>query len=197
MDDAANRIAQLEAEVRALRQERADWESRLFAADFVPSHKITAARELRTVSSPEMPAVLVAILAKQKEKSLPFYLECIERLDYPKSSMFIYIRTNNNKDRTESILREWVGRVGHLYRGVEFDAADVETPVQNFRVHEWNPTRLRVLAHIRNVSLRKTSEHDCKYYFVCDVDNFIVPWALKELVQLRLPNCCDFHQGFF
>src|SRR5262249_55785544 len=41
--------------------------------------------------------------------------------------------------------------------------------------------------HIRSVSLQKTLQHDCDYYFVCDVDNFIVPWTLTELVNLRLP----------
>ena len=133
------------------------------------------------------PKVLLAILAKQKEPALPLYLQCIEELDYPKSSIVLYIRTNNNRDNTEAILRDWVARVGKQYAAVEFDANDVEQPVETFGVHEWNATRFKVLGHIRNVSLQKTKEHDCDFYFVCDVDNFIRPCTLSELVDVDLP----------
>jgi len=153
---------------------------------FIEQHKLTKARLLHTrLDNP--PRVLIAILAKQKEPCLPLYLECIEALDYPKSSIVLYIRTNNNTDRTETILREWVARVGHLYADVEFDAHDVVQCVEQFGVHEWNATRFRVLGHIRNVSLRRALEFDCDFYFVADVDNFIRPCTLRELVALNLP----------
>jgi glycosyltransferase involved in cell wall biosynthesis len=133
------------------------------------------------------PRVLIAILAKQKEKALPLFLRCIEELDYAKSSIVLYVRTNNNTDRTEQILRDWIERVGPCYAAVEFDAAPVEEPVETFGQHEWNATRFRVLGDIRNTSLSKTSERACDFYFVCDVDNFIRPCTLRELVALKLP----------
>ena len=149
-------------------------------------HALAEARPLRSHVR-GAPRVLLAVLAKQKEASLPLYLECLDALDYPKSSMVLYVRTNNNTDRTEPILRAWVDRVGHLYAGVEFDASDVGTPVQQFGVNEWNPARFQVLGHIRNVSLSKVREHECDYYFVADVDNFIRHCTLRELVALDLP----------
>ena len=149
-------------------------------------HAVKAARPLRgRVQNP--PRVLLAILAKQKEEMLPLYLECIEALDYPKAQIVLYIRTNNNTDRTEQILRDWVERVGPLYAGVEFDASDVSQQVQQFAAHEWNATRFQVLGQIRNISLRRTLEEKCDFYFVCDVDNFIRPSTLRELVALNLP----------
>jgi SAM-dependent methyltransferase/tetratricopeptide (TPR) repeat protein len=153
---------------------------------FIEQHALVPPRPLRShlVGSPR---VLVAILAKQKEPSLPLYLDCIEALDYPKSSIVLYIRTNNNTDGTERILREWVARVDHLYAGVEFDAEDVATRVEQFGVHEWNATRFSVLGRIRNISLRRALEHDCAFYFVADVDNFVRPCTLRELVALDLP----------
>ena len=131
--------------------------------------------------------MLIAILAKQKEKTLPLFLRCIEGLDYPKSSIVLYVRTNNNTDRSEEILREWIDRVRPFYAAVEFDATPVEEPVEAFGQHEWNPTRFRVLGNIRNVSLSKPAERACDFYFVCDVDNFILPSTLRELVALKLP----------
>ncbi|RWB67974.1 glycosyltransferase family 25 protein [Mesorhizobium sp.] len=159
---------------------------RLGAESLVEQHRLVAQRPLRSRLR-GTPRVLVAILAKQKEPALPLYLACIESLDYPKDSIVLYIRTNNNTDRTEQILREWVERVGHLYAAVEFDSSDVADRVEQFREHEWNETRFKVLGRIRNISLRKTLEHNCDFYFVVDVDNFVRSATLRELVALDLP----------
>lgn len=133
------------------------------------------------------PSVLIAILAKQKEKFLPLYLECIERFDYPRSAIHLYIRTNNNTDNTKNILRAWLERIGSSYASVEFDAQDVSEQVERYGVHEWNPLRFRVVGQIRNTSLHKALKRNCQFYFVADVDNFIRPETLKSLVSLNLP----------
>ena len=158
----------------------------LGAEDLVQQHALVPQRPLHSRVK-DSPRVLVAILAKQKEPALPLYLDCIEALDYPKSSIVLYIRTNNNTDRTEQILRDWVARVGHLYHSVEFDATNVTERVEQYGEHEWNATRFNVLARIRNQSMRRALELDCDFYFVADVDNFIRPATLRELVALDLP----------
>ena len=156
------------------------------AEDMIKQHALVPQRSLRSrVKDPTR--VMVAILAKQKESALPLYLECIEALDYPKSAIDLYIRTNNNTDNTENILREWVARVGHLYHGVEFDASDVTERVEQYREHEWNVTRFSVLGRIRSESMRRARALGCDFYFVADVDNFIRPATLRELVALDLP----------
>lgn len=133
------------------------------------------------------PRILLAILAKQKEPVLPFYLRCIEALEYPKDAIVLYVRTNNNTDRTGAILKDWIARVGHQYAKVIFDDRDVETQVQKYGVHEWNVTRFRVLALIRQESMQMSVRENCDFYFVVDVDNFLFPNALAELVALNLP----------
>ncbi|MCB8877473.1 glycosyltransferase [Acidisoma silvae] len=149
-------------------------------------HAITADRPLRTHVT-TMPKILLAILAKQKAKALPLYLACIEALDYPKSDIVLYVRTNNNTDDTHDILRAWLSRVGDLYAAVEYDASDVSEPVENFAEHEWNAQRFLVLGQIRQTSLQRALHHQCAFYFVSDVDNFIRSSTLKELVALNLP----------
>ena len=41
--------------------------------------------------------IVIAILAKDKEYSLKFYLECIYNLNYNKKNIHLYIRSNDNK----------------------------------------------------------------------------------------------------
>jgi hypothetical protein len=136
---------------------------------------------------PGYPRVLLAILAKQAEHVLPFYLFCIEALDYPKASIVLYVRTNNNTDRTAAILRQWIARVGDQYERVEFDASDISERVEQFAVHEWNVTRFKILARLRQESMNRALQNGCDYYFIVDVDNFIKPNTLKELVTTGLP----------
>lgn len=144
-------------------------------------------RTVAAIRGTESPRILLAILAKQKEAVLPLYLRCIEALDYPKDRIVLHVRTNNNTDATERLLGEWLERVGSQYAAVEYDASDVSDRVEQFGVHEWNPTRFRVLARLRQTSLLRTLQHDCDFYFVVDVDNFLRPRTLRDLVQLNLP----------
>ena len=164
---------------------------RLGTEDFVAQHTLQPARPLRP-ALPGQPRVLLAILAKQAEAALPLYLQCIEALDYPKSAITIYIRTNNNTDDTAALLRRWAARVSHLYAFIEFDASDVAEPVQEFGVHEWNPQRFAVLGKLRNSCLQKTLDHRCDFMFVADVDNFVRPGTLRNLVAANLPIVAPF-----
>ncbi len=127
------------------------------------------------------PRVLLAILAKQKEAVLPFYLSCIEALDYPKGSIALYVRTNNNADRTAAILNEWLGRVGDDYAGIEMDASDIPG------VDPHKATSFKVRARLRRESIEYAACADCGFYFVVDVDNFIRPGTLNSLIELNLP----------
>ncbi|MGF7160893.1 glycosyltransferase involved in cell wall biosynthesis [Rhodoligotrophos appendicifer] len=148
---------------------------------FVDQHALVPTRQLRTRQSGAAPRVLVAILARQKQACLPLYLAGIEALDYPKSSIVLSIRTNGNTDATESLLREWAARVGHFYAGVEFEAEETG-----------GDTGVHTIGSIRETSLRRTIENDCDFYFVSDLDNFVRPGTLRELVALNLPITAPF-----
>jgi hypothetical protein len=130
-----------------------------------------------------MPIVFVAVLAKQKQIVLPDWLERLYALDYPKKRMILYVRSNNNTDATESILRGWIAEHGKEYRAVYEVYDDVDVPVEKYDVHEWNEERFSVLARIRQDSIELAQELDVNFYFVCDVDNFLLPHALKSLVK--------------
>jgi hypothetical protein len=161
-------------------------QGRLGMEDFVDQHALQPARALRPVTQGQ-PKVLIAILAKQAEATLPLYLRCIEALDYPKSLITVYIRTNNNTDDTEPMLRRWAEEAGPLYAAIEFDGTDVPVPVQQYANHEWNPQRFAVMGQLRNMCLQKTLDHRCDFLFVADVDNFVRPSTLRNLVAANLP----------
>lgn len=130
--------------------------------------------------------ITIAILAKDKAQTLPLYLTCIEQQTWPKSQTYLYVKTNNNNDATEQILREWLEKVGEAYAGIYFDATDVPQRVQRFGQHEWNNERLRVLCRIRQDSVNWAVERK-SHYFIADCDNFIKPHTIKALLDTNLP----------
>ena len=133
------------------------------------------------------PMICVAILAKQKAHLLPAWLEHLEQWDYPKSRIKLYIRSNNNTDETKNILLDWARRNDSKYFDIIEDYSDVDTPVQQYGVHEWNAERFKVLGKIREQSVRYAYDTGCDYYFVCDVDNFLLKDTLSRLVSYNLP----------
>lgn len=135
--------------------------------------------------------VTIAILAKDKAHTLPEYLHCIEHQTWPKSNTYLYVRTNNNTDETACMLRDWLAKVRNQYADVYFDDSDVDEPVQNYKQHEWNTMRFRVLGSIRQESVdwaKKKGSH----YFVVDCDNFIKSHVIETMMETGLPIVAPF-----
>lgn len=130
--------------------------------------------------------VLWAILAKDAEEFLPLYFECLLNQTYPKSEIFLYIRTNDNSDNTADILKEFIQEHGDKYSGIYFDENTVDLSLKDFDRHDWNSYRLRVIGQLRQDSINYARDLFFDYYFVSDVDNFILPDTLESLVSLEL-----------
>jgi len=151
--------------------------------------------------------VTLAILARNKAHVLPRFLRCIENQDYPKNQICIYIKTDNNSDKTEQLVAEWAAKNKNLYKKIELDTSKTEAPISETDPHDWTPIRLTTLAQIRNKSLQKAKEYGTDYYFVVDCDNFIAPYTLTDLVKsdkpiiapyLRsIPEPEDYYANFF
>jgi hypothetical protein len=159
-----------------------------------------------TVNELPNKTVLLAILARNKAHVLPYFLQCIDKLQYNKKLITVYINTNNNTDETEKILSEWAASKKPEYKEIVFESHEVEA-LNPTNPHDWTPVRFKVLGAIRNKSMSQAKVYGCDYYFVVDCDNFINPCSLKELVKkdkpiiapmLRaIPNAQDWYSNFF
>jgi hypothetical protein len=130
--------------------------------------------------------VTIAILAKDKAHTLPLYLSCIENQTWPQSQTNLYIRTNNNNDNSAQVLRDWIDRVGNKYAKIYFDDKNVDEPIEQFKQHEWNCTRFKILGKIRQESIDWAYANN-SHYFVADCDNFVCPDTIEQMLNTRLP----------
>ena len=132
------------------------------------------------------PLVMVHILARNQEQMLPLYLECIEKQDYPKDRIVLYIKTNNNSDDTETILKDWLNVVGEQYHGRVWESYPSHILTENPN-HLWDGARVDLMRHLRDKGFMMAREYSCDFYFTADVDNFIIPSTISDLVDLNLP----------
>lgn len=138
------------------------------------------------------PRVCVAILAKDKEDILPDWLASLEAWDYPKEKIALFIRTNNCTDNTARVISDWLAPLLNRYYSVSIDHSDVDEPVHQYDVHEWNEMRFEVLGRIREESIKYAKGIGAQFYFVADVDNFLYPSTLRRLVSYNMPVIAPF-----
>jgi hypothetical protein len=128
--------------------------------------------------------MLVAILAKDKAHVLPHFLDSLLKQDYPKKSIHLYIRTNDNNDSTETVLNGFIDEHGDSYASVFYDATNINAALKTFGQHEWNGTRFKILAAIRQESVAYAKRLGVDY-FVADCDNMISSFTLSAMSSLR------------
>jgi len=126
--------------------------------------------------------MVIAILAKDKETVLSFYLNCIYNQTYPKKYIHLYIRTNDNKDDTTRILTEFTEKYGNEYASVYFDYSSISDDLKKYSNHEWNSFRFNILGKIRQESVDYAYKLNA-HYFVADCDNFIIPTTIENLFK--------------
>ena len=128
--------------------------------------------------------IVIAILAKDKASVLPFYLECIYNQTYSKKLIHLYIRTNDNTDDTDRILKLFVQKHGKEYASIYFNDKSVSEKLKTYKPHEWNSFRFKELGKIRQESIDYAIDLGA-HYFVVDCDNFIIPTTIDELYNKK------------
>lgn len=152
---------------------------------------------------PASDTVTIVIMAHNSAHWLPDYLWCVERQTFPAHQTSILVRTNDNLDDTERILRDWITRVQRRYARVEMDASSAATSeetrhmfardhrpdnsTQLFFESKWNAAKVQLLARLREETLERVRAWGTRYYFCIDSDNFVVPQTLDYLVRQRKP----------
>jgi hypothetical protein len=132
----------------------------------------------------EKDTVCIAILAKDKAHCLPLYLKCLYNQTFPKQNIHLYVRTNDNTDDTEQILQDFLNNHAHEYKSVFFDNSPVSETLKQWKQHEWNAERYKILGKIRQDSVDYAKQHNA-HYFVVDCDNFIEKSTLDIMYKNR------------
>ncbi|KAM8878717.1 procollagen galactosyltransferase 1-like isoform 1-T1 [Spinachia spinachia] len=120
------------------------------------------------------PRVVLAVACRNSAHSLPLFLGAIERLDYPKDRIALWVATDHNIDNTTAILRDWLIKVQNDYHYVEW------RPQEEPRAFEdepgpkhWSNLRYEHVMKLRQAALETAREMWADYLLVADCDNLL------------------------
>uniref|UniRef100_H3D9C5 procollagen galactosyltransferase n=1 Tax=Tetraodon nigroviridis TaxID=99883 RepID=H3D9C5_TETNG len=122
------------------------------------------------------PRVVIALICRNSEHSLPLFLGAIERLSYPKTALrFVWVATDHNKDNTTAILRSWLIQVQNDYHYVEWRPDDKSRYAfaDETGPKHWNNLRYEHVMKLRQAALDTAREIWADYLLVVDCDNLL------------------------
>uniref|UniRef100_A0A665TKE7 Procollagen galactosyltransferase 2-like n=1 Tax=Echeneis naucrates TaxID=173247 RepID=A0A665TKE7_ECHNA len=120
------------------------------------------------------PTVLISVLARNSQHSLPYFLGCIDRLEYPKDRIAIWAATDHNVDNSTAMLEEWLRGVQHLYHSVEWRPSEQPSSYADERSPKhWSDSRFTYVMKLRQAALRAARRLWTDYILFVDSDNLL------------------------
>ncbi|XP_040911110.1 procollagen galactosyltransferase 2 [Toxotes jaculatrix] len=130
------------------------------------------------------PTVLITILTRNAQHSLPYFLGCIDRLDYPKDRIAIWAASDHSVDNSTAMLQEWLKGAQHLYHSVEWRPmeqprnADIGDKLWSSYADEqgpkhWPDSRFTHVMKLKQAALRAARRLWADYMLFVDSDNLL------------------------
>ncbi|XP_064231671.1 inactive glycosyltransferase 25 family member 3 isoform X2 [Aotus nancymaae] len=141
------------------------------------------------VAESPLPAVVLAILARNAEHSLLHYLGALERLDYPRARLALWCATDHNVDNTTEMLQEWLAAVGDDYATVVWrpEGEPRSYPDEEGPKH-WTKERHQFLMELKQEALTFARDWGADYILFADTDNILTNnQTLRLLMGQGLP----------
>ncbi|XP_032653782.1 inactive glycosyltransferase 25 family member 3 isoform X1 [Chelonoidis abingdonii] len=122
----------------------------------------------------ELPTVVIAILARNSEHSLPHYLGALERLDYPKGRISIWCATDHNIDNTTEILWEWLTAMEKHYRYIEWKSVEEPSSYPDeLGPKHWTDERYEHVMRLKQEALSFARAKGADYLLLTDTDSVL------------------------
>ncbi|PSN54543.1 Glycosyltransferase 25 family member [Blattella germanica] len=132
------------------------------------------------------PTVVIALLVRNKAHTLPYFLTLLERLDYPKDRISLWIRSDHNEDNTLEILKLWLSTVEDTYHSINAEllsSPPERLPDEKGPAH-WPTSRFTHIIQLREEALAAARQKWADYIWFLDGDVFITnPECLKILIS--------------
>lgn len=134
------------------------------------------------------PPIMVVLLARNKEHTLPYFLTAFENIDYPKSRMSLYIRADHCEDQTIPILEYWLHENRHKYHSVDSVLNKSSSGYRNENSTEKGELAYQHIISLKQSALETARKSWADYVLFLDVDVFIVePDIINILMGENVP----------
>ncbi|XP_077275224.1 glycosyltransferase 25 family member isoform X2 [Temnothorax americanus] len=131
------------------------------------------------------PTVLIGVLVRNKAHTLPYFLSLLERQDYPKKRISLWIRSDNNVDNSIKILNKWISTRREMYHSLNVDLNASSTGFEDEKsIANWSPRRFAHVIDLREQALDYAREIWTDFIWMLDADCFLTnPSTIRNLVH--------------
>ncbi|XP_076821530.1 procollagen galactosyltransferase 1-like [Clavelina lepadiformis] len=153
------------------------WKEELFKspqdADFEYDPKIQA------------PTIFIAIFVRNKEHSLPYFLNALYNQNYSKKRMALWIVTDHNTDKSAQLLETWVKHIRNEYHRVDYESVQSEWYYEGQKSNmDWPEERHVRLLQLRQQALVKARDQWADFILYVDADNILMnPYTIWHLMS--------------
>jgi len=129
------------------------------------------------------PTVFIPVFVRNKEHSLPYFLDALYNLNHPKSRISLWFVTDHNSDWSSEVLEEWIDNVKSEYHKVELESPDSEWYYDGQSSNlDWTEERHKRMLQLRQEALTKARNEWADYILFIDADNLLMnPYTLCHL----------------
>ncbi|GFS64159.1 glycosyltransferase 25 family member [Trichonephila inaurata madagascariensis] len=121
------------------------------------------------------PTIIISILARNKAHTLPYFFGYLEKLDYPRDRISLWIRSDHNIDNTNDVLKTWLVANRKFYHSVDFSYEEhPESFSDGTGVFEWSSSHFEHLIHLKETALLAARKLWADYIMFLDCDVFLV-----------------------
>ncbi|XP_001608141.2 glycosyltransferase 25 family member [Nasonia vitripennis] len=143
---------------------------------------------LKIINSEETfkkPNILVGILARNKAHTLPYTLSYLEKLDYPKDRIALWIYSDNNVDNTIEVLKKWLTVQKDNYFMVNATLDEESHGHDDEKgIADWSSKRFEHIIKLREEVLNYARRIWADFIFMLDADVFLTnPKTLDSLIR--------------
>lgn len=136
-----------------------------------------------------LPTVFIALLVRNKQITLPYFLGSLEALNYPKDRIKLWIRTDHNVDKTKEILDAWLGKEQDNYHSVDYEYTDEpkKFPDETSR-YDWTEKHYAHIIKLREEALTAAKSHWADYVWFVDCDAILTnSETLSKIISQKKP----------
>ncbi|XP_032689726.1 glycosyltransferase 25 family member isoform X1 [Odontomachus brunneus] len=120
------------------------------------------------------PTVLITILVRNKAHTLPYFLTLLERQDYPKKRICLWIRSDNNVDNSIEVLSKWINSEGEKYHSLNVYLNATSTGFEDERtIADWSLRRFAHIIDLRERALNYARQIWADFIWMLDADVFL------------------------
>ena len=137
--------------------------------------------------------ILIAVLARNVEHILPTFFGYLERQDYSKARISLWIHSDHNLDQTAAVLREWTARASSVYHSINLTVSDEWNITDQSNPWDWTPQRYVHVATLKQSALDHALNVWADYILFLDTDVFLCdPHTLSDLVGVGARGVAPF-----